>query len=134
MDRPEILYPYPCRICGGAIATKQDAHFHSAYWTSFKFPICNNHTSDERREYQRNEAYECQVIDADCNDCKHFNRGYRALNHGETTKTEDGNIYTKILVAHDIFHGFCQKLHRPVMAFVNMATGHDCFEHRRTLK
>lgn len=52
------------------------------------------------------EAYECQCIDADCNDCLHFER--ISMNNG-----------------------VCLKYDRPTTASPKMSTGYPCFEHRK---
>ena len=57
------------------------------------------------------EAYECQVIDADCNDCKHFSDRKR--------------------ISKTAFKGQCLKLNTEVNAYPNFASGHECFEHRK---
>lgn len=126
----DIEYPYPCRFCSDEILSDNDANFYYTYWRAIKLPICKKHTKSEYKEYQKNEAYECQIIDADCNDCKHFKRGSRRLVRGDNVKTEDGE-YTRILVDKDVFYGHCAKFDTPTMAAVNHATGRPCFEHRR---
>lgn len=57
------------------------------------------------------EVLECQTIDADCNDCRHYKRGQR--------------------IGNDIFDGHCLKLDKPTVAQPNKWTGHPCFEHRK---
>lgn len=133
MDKSlKIEYPYPCCICGVLCESEESSDFYSTYWSALRIPICKIHSPIECREYQKQEAYECQLIDSDCNDCKHFKRGSRNLYRGDKVKTQDGE-YNRILVAHDVFCGRCQKFDKPTIAFVNMATGHECFEHRRLL-
>src|SRR2546421_532208 len=51
----------------------------------------------------KREAYECQVVDADCNDCKHFRRG--------------------ALVAKEAWSGHCLKFDRETRAYPKKWTG-----------
>ena len=60
---------------------------------------------------ERQEAFDCQVIDADCNDCRHFKR--------------------LVQVGRNISKGHCLRFDRPETAFPHMSTGRECFEHRR---
>lgn len=62
-------------------------------------------------EMDKEGIIELQLIDADCNDCRHFERGKMA--------------------AKGIFDGHCAKYDRPTRAYPGMATGMPCFEHRR---
>mgnify|MGYP000524792887 CR=1 FL=1 len=57
------------------------------------------------------EAYECQNIDRDCNDCKHFTR--------------------EAYLGNSIFSGECGKFNKPVKAYPNYCSNHECFEHRK---
>ena len=49
---------------------------HSVDGVPVRFPV---HKAC-KQQAMKDEAYECQVIDADCNDCRHFDRdtSYRA--------------------------------------------------------
>lgn len=57
---------------------------------------------------------EMQIIDADCNDCRHFKRG----------KMREG-------LGVACFEGHCLKLDKPTLAWPMQYSGHKCFEHRR---
>ena len=114
-----------CRYCGEMVSEADYAVTHS-YWRAI---MDVSHKACEAKG-RADEAYECQLIDADCNDCKHFRRGSRALYRGDKANTEDGE-YVRIHVQKDAFHGHCCKLNKPTTAFVNFASGHPCFEHRR---
>lgn len=135
----EINYPYPCRICCELCESAERSDFLTAYWRASGFPICKTHTKEERRKFQIEEAYECQLIDADCNDCKHFKRGARMLSRGDLVYLKDHvdknfraeGDYSRIVVQYDCFHGHCLKFDKYTPSFVNFATGHPCFEHRR---
>lgn len=96
-----------CRYCDqplGAEAVKT----HS-YWGAFPF---SSHPACKVEGYKK-EAYECQVIDADCNDCLHFKRGQ--------------------MVQKGIWQGECLKYQKPMNAYPNYASGHACFQHRKSL-
>ena len=116
-----------CRYCRKSVSEDQ-VTITQSYWSSI-WQVSHKSCDQQGR---KDEAYECQILDADCNDCKHFKRGPRYLYHGDKTKTEEGYEYTKILVAYDIFHGECLRFNKITTAFVNMASGHECFEHRRS--
>ena len=64
-----------------------------------------------KEEGKKLEAYECQKIDADCNDCKHFLR-------------QDNK-------SNGIWHGFCNKKQVNTVAYVNFCSSNECFEHRK---
>lgn len=96
-----------CRYCG---LPGSDTVTHS-YWTATKFP-CH---SACKKSGEKQEAYECQLIDADCNDCGYFRQTH---NHGKGVRS-----------------GICTKVSppSPTMAYSNKATGHGCFVHRRDM-
>lgn len=99
-----------CRFCG----KEADYHtfdIHYTYWRGV-FTIC--HISCKELG-AKEEAYECQVIDADCNDCKHFKRG-KMLQGGKTA----------------IWEGQCLKFDKTALAYPVFCSGHKCFEHRKS--
>ena len=98
-----IIADPKCRVCGTRVERK-DFEVYFTYWT---FPgvgprWCCAHRDCVKAGYAQ-EAYECQCIDADCNDCKHFDRP----------------------------NSHCRKLDKPTKANPGQATCHPCFEHRR---
>ena len=93
-----------CRFCKKG--DTDDVYF--SYWRAIKFPC---HTACKAKGVAE-EAYECQLIDADCNDCKNFRRGRQ-------TKTKG------------CWYGWCDKKDIDVVALVNFASSYDCFEHRK---
>lgn len=58
------------------------------------------------------EAYECQCIDADCNDCGYFKRERNYKFHAT---------------------GHCLKFDKPTKAYPQFASGHECFVHRKDM-
>jgi hypothetical protein len=69
----EHKYWLPSNKCcvTGEILTKDNIDVKISYWTPFVWkPI----RKDLRREAMRQEAYECQKIDNNCNDCLYLNR------------------------------------------------------------
>lgn len=113
-----LKYPCDCYICGNQIESEQSAVMYTSYWSAVKIPVCKTHT--ELKQKKLYDAYECQTIDADCNDCKHFKRGKRIM-----IKTDNGER------GSDSFHGYCMKFDKPTTAHVNFASGNACFEHRK---
>lgn len=82
---------------------------YAPYWQHSKlFKIeKKSMTKEERAE----EVYECQCIDADCNDCGYFER-VGMVNKG-------------------MWVGRCKKYNEDVPAYPNFCSGHDCFVHRK---
>lgn len=81
-----------------------------------------------RKDAIKAEALECQTIDADCNDCRHFQRGEVVrvwLNCMENGKVGMLRFHTGLI------RGTCLKFNRPTEAYPNKWTGRECFEHRR---
>ena len=99
-----------CRLCGEP-ANYENFDILYGYWNAGLF-ICHEAC---KLQAIKDEAYECQVIDADCNDCKHFKRG-KMIQKG----------------IGSIWEGVCLKFNKPTRAFPNFCSGHKCFEHRRS--
>lgn len=95
------------------------------YWGGSPFE-CHKSCKDQGI---KDDAYQCQLIDADCNDCKHFKRGEvvkRWLSCIENGKP------SKRLVNMGIIDGHCLKLDKPTQAQPNKCSMYPCFEHRRS--
>lgn len=60
------------------------------------------------------DVFEIQSIDADCNDCRHFQRD--AMRKG---------------LGVACFEGHCLKNDKPTLAWPMQFSGHSCFEHRK---
>lgn len=96
-----------CRFCKKPISEKDFAVYHS-YWQGIKFPCHQSCLTEGTRE----EAYLCQCVDADCNDCKHYER--------------DPN---RVFKTHSIGH--CNKFKKEVIGRPKFCSGYECFEHRK---
>lgn len=90
-----------CHVCKIPVA---DANFDifSSYWHQSWFPA---HATC-REPGMKIAAFHQQIVDADCNDCKHFAR----------SKGRDGT---------------CKKFNRPAEANPNFCSAWPCFEHRK---
>ncbi len=97
-----------CRYCGEPVTDVANAAITHSYWQGIPF-ICHSACKDKGVKL---EAYDCQVIDADCNDCKCFVRSH--------------------MVGKDVWAGHCQKFDRETRAYPKKWTGRECFEHRRS--
>lgn len=112
-----------CRYCNQTIAFGELA-FVVSYWKNVTHP-CH---AKCKSEGAAREAIECQTIDADCNDCKHFKRDFSVTRNLSCMK--NGKQSTQ-LVHMGIIEGQCLKFNKPTQAFPNKWTGRECFEHRR---
>lgn len=99
-----------CRGCKRPV-TSLDFDIWITYWSQCWAPC---HVSC-RAAGMKEEAIECQTIDADCNDCIHFKRAEII-----------GGIPKAV-------RGHCLKLDRPTVAYPHFWTGRPCFEHRRAI-
>ncbi len=81
-----------------------------SYWLGGAYPC---HRACKVEGYA-NEAYECQKIDADCNDCKHFKREKHLSKGGK-----------------GIWQGQCLKFDCLTLAYPNFCSNKQCFEHRK---
>jgi hypothetical protein len=88
-----------CRHCGKEVS-EGDFAIHNTYWQSLWAP-CHAGCRDAG---MKEEAYECQTVDADCNDCKHFVRG--------------------ALINKWAWAGHCSKHDRPTHGLPNFCSGH----------
>ena len=99
-----------CRFCEKEISGETfDTGF--TYWRALLFG-CHK---DCLEGGLRQEVIECQTIDADCNDCKHFLRK-KMVQKG----------------ASSIWEGECLKLNKKTRAFPKFCSGHKCFVHRKS--
>lgn len=95
-----------CHSCKQPIEAK-DFTVKISYWTAIWLP------SHKACAQDLASIIECQTIDADCNDCKHFKRD-KVVNEGTIL-------------------GTCLKYGDAVYAHPNFCSGHKCFEHRRAV-
>lgn len=113
-----------CRYCGQPIEAADLSTTYS-YWGGFQF-ACHRKCKDAGI---KSEAYDCQVIDADCNDCKHFKRGSIVPHKPEVQAAIDSGQCPNF--STEIWNGHCLKFDRPTRAFPKKWSGLGCFEHRR---
>lgn len=118
-----------CRYCGLEVAQVDKVVTHS-YWGGFPF-VCHRACKDAG---VRAEAYECQVLDANCNDCRHYQRGKLAAKVVSTITTKDGRKEEVTHQPNVFIGGHCLKFDKPVTAEPNKWSGMVCFEHRRGFK
>lgn len=100
----------PSKVCcdSGKTLIKEDMDVKSGYWTPHLWKPIHKDLLKEAKAF---EAMQCQIIDADCNDCKYFKRG-KELGTGIT-------------------EGLCLKFNYPTKGYVNVCSGKNCFEHRK---
>ena len=91
-----------CRYCN-KIIKENEFTITQSYWKALWFPC---HKSCKDAGYKQ-EAYDCQCIDSDCNDCKYFKR-------------DKGN------------KGQCLKYNIAVHTSPNFCSGFECFKHRKS--
>lgn len=100
-----------CRYCEKEIGP-QEADVTYPYWNfGHKPPSYPCHKACKVAG-QREEAYQCQCIDADCNDCIDFIR--------DADKT-----------ARVVFKGTCRRYGKPTVGTPNHCSNMPCFRHRR---
>ena len=99
-----------CRRCDAALS---EVVVGSTYWSAKKQPFC----SDTCKRLDEVECvYECQKIDANCNECVHFKR--------EELQKVPG-------IPGGVWHGQCLKKGVPTEGISRWYQGHECFEHRK---
>lgn len=103
----------PSKICRGCKKEVKEENFDymASYWGSP--PSWHIVHSECKKSCSQEETYLCQIIDADCSNCKFFERG-KELGTG-------------------ISEGRCSHFNKPTKAYVNVATGHKCFVHRKDI-
>lgn len=140
-----------CGWCNEEIPESEFDYF-AGYWKPNVWRPVHKNCKQAYKEY---EAIECQTIDANCNDCKHFVRGkniskllpehdFLQVEFVHTWKEEreleaKGEVVIKHItckkmakIGDDVtFNGFCTKKNIPTHATPNLCTGYSCFEHRK---
>jgi hypothetical protein len=116
-----------CRYCEDVVMDEASASITHSYWSGFPF-ICHKSCKDEGVKL---EAFDCQMIDADCNDCKHYQRGVLAPETVSQLKRTDGRIVEVVHKPNVFIGGRCLKFNRTTVASPNKWSGYECFEHRR---
>lgn len=113
-----------CRYCKEPLADT-DAVYTTSYWGGLPF-VCHLECKDAGF---RAEVIECQTIDADCNDCRHFRRSEvvrQWLSCMENKKPSTRLVNMGVILGH------CARFDKPTKAYPNKWTGRECFEHRRS--
>lgn len=118
--------PSTCRYCSSTISPPDLTTTHS-YWQGLPFDC---HKACKEAGVKR-EAIDCQTIDADCNDCKHYRRGKLAIKLISHTRKTSGELGEVTHQPNVFIDGHCMKFDRSTLAFPNKFTGRECFEHRR---
>jgi len=112
-----------CRYCGQLI--NGDGVKTFSYWSKAEF-VCHPQCKESG---EKQEAIDCQIIDSDCNDCRHFKRTnpeekrWLSCMHNRKPSIR--------LVGMGYFDGHCLKFDLPTVAQPNKWTGMECFEHRK---
>jgi hypothetical protein len=108
-----------CRGCNRAVEAAAFAVWNT-YWTPMWAP-CH---AGCREAGMKAEAYECQCIDADCNDCRHYQRN--VVTNPEMPQNP------QLFAPLGGVRGNCLKYSRTVTANPKRASCNPCFEHRRS--
>lgn len=115
-----------CRYCGKTIMPEQEGKT-SSYWhiasTGLRAgPLRDVCHEDCKRDGERREAYQCQCIDTNCNDCLYFERDLSYIQPRGTAQWEIS------------FPGNCRFFNRPETGSPNYCdpTKTECFVHRRS--
>lgn len=128
-----------CRFCC-LLIDPQELSFANSYWVIPEMgqqPKYPSHR-DCKKDGIKREAYDCQCIDAGCNDCRHYQRQGRpkkptALPRDRriTNEEQEDYLVAAIAASADSF-GQCLKYRKRVTTNPNSAEMMPCFEHRRT--
>lgn len=98
-----------------------------AYWNQTP-DVCH---AGCREAGEREEAFDCQVVDADCNDCRFYRRGKLAGKIVSKLHRQDGTVAEVVHQPNIFTGGHCLKFDREVVAQPKKWSGFPCFEHRR---
>lgn len=125
-----------CRFCGEEVS-RESAGVIVGYWKPIWFIAHKECEVPGKQE----EAFECQCIDADCNDCGYFNRGkfnksadakdYRIFTGDPEKDAAEQKKYIGDLLFIDSYDGNCMKYDRPASAWPKSARMLPCFKHRK---
>ena len=110
-----------CRYCLKALENPVKT---VSYWSHIS-DVCH---AECKVDGEKSEAIECQIIDADCNDCKYFKRGkIIPLSDNCLNQIKLGKVPK---FSSEAWNGHCLKFDRETVAFPNKWTGRECFQHR----
>lgn len=129
-----------CRYCKEPILEGQPTTSVTPYWHG---PFRDISHKDCFQKGYAEEAFDCQVIDADCNDCKFFTAypkedpkyiGPRVklpvISDFENPAEYDLAILD-FRIRSRVRSGRCGKFDKDVVAKPNQCTGMSCFVHRK---
>jgi len=122
--------PVICRYCNKEIFHGEQSVKTLSYWGKLEF-VCH---AQCKQMGESQEAYECQCIDADCNDCRHYQRGKLAPLSWSIVSREDGSMYVARYQPNTFIGGTCLKFDKEVQANPNKWSGLECFEHRKYIQ
>ena len=96
-----------CRYCSKPVSDADAGVTHS-YWKGMKF-LCHKNC---KAAGEKAEALECQTLDADCNDCRHYKRGTSAPKQISRYKNHKGE-WVEIIYKPELWiGGHCLKFDR----------------------
>ena len=113
-----------CKYCKQKIE-ESDFTISSSYWNNF-WEGCHKNCKEEG---DKQEEIECQEIDANCNECKYFER----KGFDENLEDKQGKGYIdrgKLFNTIGCYFGLCKKFNKKVTATRNICQGNKCFIHR----
>lgn len=110
-----------CCHCGKKL---KEVFIITSYWTPMWKPCCSEKCANEG---YKKEEFECQKIDANCNECKFFKREC----FDENTKPQTHNLFQPI----GCYVGTClnkksKYFNKKIGANRNLYQGMECFVHR----
>lgn len=122
LSNPRKLFVI-CRYCSKPIEAGREVKT-LAYWNQTP-DICH---VECKQPGEKQEALDCQTIDADCNDCIFFQRG--EVVKKLLSAIVDGKP-TMVLTNMGCVTGYCSLFDGATMAYPHQWTGRQCFHHRR---
>ena len=115
-EKTPIIFTRPttkCRHCGGDV-TEDEAKVQAAYWTPGCYQIWHKSCHEQ---YHHIEVIDQQMIDKDCNECKHF-KATEPVNRA-------GNRHGICVITGDATIAY------PGGVYCSYPAHEECFEHRK---
>lgn len=118
-DKEKFRVSNKCRACQ-KLVNEHTIVVYVSYWTPHLwYPIHKECVED----YKKLETIWCQTIDADCNDCKFFER--------DKIQGDFKALFREIFPSIKGSKGYCSKRNGTVIACANHCSRFPCFEHRK---